>query len=132
MKRLPRHSRVVLAILILMAFALFFASCGQNDSDEQSTDTSGGKTCTVMINTDGMGQIATAADGEELEFSEDAPLQSSQVNVPAGTEIEIGAKADDGYKFIKWTSGDNTYSEDETIEITVSEDMELTAVFGDE
>ena len=132
MKRLPRYSRVLLAILILMAFALIFTSCGLNDSDEPDTDISKVKKCTVMINTEGMGQISTAADGEKLEFSDDAPLQSSQVIVPAGTEIEIGAKADDGYKFVKWTLGGKTYSEDETIEITVSEDMEFTAVFGDE
>ena len=81
----------------------------------------------------GSGQIAFADMEEELEYSDDAPFQSVAGNsfVGAYDTYKVGAKADEGYEFVKWidaTTGE-TYSTEAEFEITIWEPTYLEVVF---
>lgn len=86
----------------------------------------------LKVNTEGLGQIKIVAEDEEVEFSDDYPTQSAFENTEAGTKFKVGAKADDGWKFVKWTLDGSDYSEEEILTIEVDKDMELIAVFESE
>ena len=47
----------------------------------------------------------------------------------AGTEIAVTATANDGYKFVNWTSGDEEQSTETSYTFTVTSDVTLTANF---
>ena len=86
---------------------------------------------TMQINTEGLGEIAYAPEGEEPVFEEGYPYQSAVVNILEGeTNIyTIAAKASEGYSFVKWTKNGEDYAEDEQIAVEVTEDVEYIAVF---
>ena len=87
---------------------------------------------TMQINTEGLGLIAYAPEGEEPSF--DVPSQSSVVNILEGetNKYTIEAKAEEGYTFVKWTKNGEDYSEDARISVEVTEDVEYIAVFEPE
>ena len=86
---------------------------------------------TVMINTDGSGQIAYNYSGGKYDFSNSRPIQNANITIPANTDLTISARADDGYTFIGWKKdGENDlYSEDDMIVVTVKESSGYTAYF---
>ena len=86
----------------------------------------------LRLNTNGLGQIAYAEEGGTPEFDDDFPTQSAQINMVEPAKYVLSAKADEGYKFVKWTKDDEDYSEEETIEIEVTESVEYRAVFETE
>ena len=87
---------------------------------------------TITINTEGLGQIAYAPEGEEPEFDDEYPAQSAQLNLPeAGTYI-LAAKADEGWKFVKWTKDGADYSTDAEITVEFTENADFVAVFESE
>lgn len=126
---------------------LSFAACGGNDgvdtagadedasaaAQEVSGDTdaqeAAADTISLLVNTEGMGQIAQAEAGEEPAFDDEFPKQSLAVNLQEPADYVLGAKADEGWKFVGWMKDGETFSTDEQITVTVSEDMELVAVF---
>ena len=55
--------------------------------------------------------------------------EPGEYEVPKGTVITITAMANEGFLFSHWLINGELHSHDETITITVEEDMELTAVF---
>lgn len=93
---------------------------------EESLDMNG---YLVTINTEGLGQVARAEVGRKFAFDEEYPAQSTADHLAEGTKLLIGAKADDGWKFVKWTLNGADYSTDEQFEYTVTEDAEFVAVF---
>lgn len=121
-----------LSVLMIISIILFaFAGCAGKDSKDSSSsdkDTAT-KVYTLFINTEGMGQIAYATNGDKPEFNDEFPVQSTQVSADENSSYVIEAKADDGYKFVKWTKNGDDYSTDSIIEVTVTEDMNLVAVF---
>ena len=83
----------------------------------------------VAIHTEGLGQIAYAAEGETPEFDDAFPMQDALPNLTGNATYVFAPKADDGFTFLKWTKDGNDYSTDEQITVTLSEDAEYTAVF---
>jgi hypothetical protein len=84
---------------------------------------------TLMINTDGMGTIAYGLEGEDVEFNDEFPNQSTVVNLTEPGTYVIKAKPDDGWKFVKWTRNGEDFSEEPDITVEVAEDVEYLAVF---
>ena len=83
----------------------------------------------LKVNAKGLGQIVVVNEGEEIEFSEEYPMQSSYINADEGMKYSIGAKADENWTFVKWTLFGKDYSEDEIINIELDSDLDLVAVF---
>ena len=91
-----------------------------------------GKTAAVIvnINTEGLGYIAFAPEGEKLQFDEEYPAQSAQLNLEGPETYQLAAKADEGWKFVKWTKDGADYSTDEQITVAFTEEhVEYIAVF---
>ncbi|MBQ6089544.1 MAG: hypothetical protein IJK95_08295 [Firmicutes bacterium] len=86
---------------------------------------------TLQINTEGLGEITYATDGEEPEFDDEYPYQSAVVNIFEGqsTEYTLAARAAEDYKFVKWTKNGEDFSTEETITVEITEDVEYIAVF---
>ena len=84
----------------------------------------------VQINTEGMGEIAYAPEGEEPVFEEDYPYQSAQINLAEPATYKIVARTtEDGWKFVKWTKDGKDYSTDAEITVELSESADFVAVF---
>lgn len=84
----------------------------------------------VNVNTEGLGRIAYAPEGEEPEFDEEFPAQSAQLNLEGPETYVFAAKADEGWKFVKWTKDGEDYSTDEQITVELTEGhVEYIAVF---
>lgn len=50
----------------------------------------------AQINIEGFGQIAFAKEGEEIQFNDEYPSQSAQLNLAEPETCTFGAKADKG------------------------------------
>ena len=87
---------------------------------------------TITINTEGLGQIAYAPEGEEPEFDDEYPAQSAQLNLPEAGTYVLAAKADEGWKFVKWTKDGADYSTDAEITVEFTENADFVAVFESE
>ncbi len=135
-------------LLMMLVFALTLAGCGSSEKSgttseaEESVDASESGEVVydgpselpedgimITVNTDGMGQITSAEEGNPIAFSDEYPIQSSQVTVTPSTNLVLAAQADEGWKFVKWNLNGEEYSTDEQITITVTEPGEYTAVF---
>lgn len=83
----------------------------------------------LRLNTDGLGQVAHATVGEEIKFEEEFKVQSEVDTYEEPTKVKIAAKAEDGWKFVKWTKDGIEYSKDAIVEVEITADMEFVAVF---
>lgn len=82
----------------------------------------------MTIDVDGCGRFTYGFEEEELDYGEDNLSQSAYVPY-IGTH-KVGAKADPGWEFLKWTLNGEDYSTDSEITVDVYEkDVELVAVF---
>ena len=86
----------------------------------------------VTINTEGFGRVAYALEDEELELDDDYPFQSAQINLAEPTVYQIGAKADDGWKFVKWTKNGEDFSTEPILTLTLDETADFVAIFEEE
>lgn len=84
----------------------------------------------VTVNTEGSGEIAYAAPGEVLAFNEEYPSQSAYIGLAEPETYRFGAKPEEGWKFLRWTKNGETLSKEPEIELEITEDTALTAVFG--
>ena len=89
-------------------------------------------TGSITINIEGFGRIAYALEGEELELDDEYPFQSAAINIAEPTVYQIGAKADDGWKFVKWTKDGEDFTTEPVFTITLEEDADFIAVFEEE
>lgn len=71
----------VFALFVGMIMLFSFAACGSSEEDDAAGDASAGDMIMLSINTDGMGQIAYAQEGEELAFNDEFPVQPDCVVV---------------------------------------------------
>ena len=122
--------------LLLAAVLVFgFTACsgsqdaGGDDAGSAAVEESSEVIATLMINTDGMGTIAYGLEGEDVEFNDDFPNQSTMVNLTEPETYVIKAKPDDGWKFVKWTKDGEDFSEESDITVEVAENVEYIAVF---
>ena len=84
---------------------------------------------TLTLNTEGLGQVAYAREGEELQFDDEYPAQSAYWNLLAPETVTIGAKADEGWKFVKWTKDGEDFTTEAQFTVEVAEAVEYVAVF---
>ncbi|MBE6019714.1 MAG: hypothetical protein E7230_05225 [Clostridiales bacterium] len=84
---------------------------------------------TLRINTDGVGEIAYGLADEEVEFDDEHPYQSTVVNLTEPQTYVIKARAEEGWKFVKWTKDGEDFSTESVITVDVAEDVEYIAVF---
>ena len=84
---------------------------------------------TLRLNTEGLGQVAYAGEGEELQFDDEYPAQSAYWNLLAPETVTIGAKADEGWKFVKWTRDGEDFTTEAQFTVEVAEAVEYVAVF---
>lgn len=127
---------LVVACAAALALALVLAGCGGSQASSSASASASSASqqgqATVRINTDGLGAISWAYEGEEPVFDDDAPFQSAVVNDAYGQTITLEAREGkdyEGFRFVKWTKDGTTYSTDNRIEVLVDGDAEYVAVF---
>ena len=114
---------LLLSIVVMMAL---FAGCAKKEEQVDPADL-----CLVKVETDGIGLVAAAQEGETLEFDETMTSTSAYMNVPKGTVLTIGAKESvDEFKFSKWTKNGEDFSTDYQVTVTIDEPTDFIAVFG--
>ena len=117
-------------LLLCSDMVLCFSSalCNENDfpTSDKSIDMNG---FLVLINTDGLGQIARAEEGRTFKFNDEYPAQSSVDHLANGTKLIIGAKAADGWRFVKWTLNGEDFSSESLLHYTIKENADFRAVF---
>ena len=125
----------VLYLLLTLVLVMGLAACGSSKEEEASGSMEGDTPeviAVLKINTEGMGQIAYGLEGEDIEFNDEFPEQSAMVNLTEPGTYVIKAKADDGWKFVKWTKDGEDFSEEADITVEAAEDAEYIAVFETE
>lgn len=98
-----------------------------SDLEAEETDSDSGDM--VLINTEGLGQIAYAEEGSELVFDDNMPTQSAQISLAEPKTYVLGAKADEGWKFVKWTKDGEDFSEEEQVTVELDSPATFVAVF---
>ncbi|WP_031552640.1 InlB B-repeat-containing protein [Oribacterium sp. FC2011] len=131
-------------MLVLLVFATILISCGKPNTDSAETttqiqtesssleDTDISKTVLLKIETEGLGYVAYAEDGETPYFDEEYHAQSGYVNAEPGSHFIISAKAEKGWEFKKWKKDGSDFSTDDQIEIVVDEPVSYIAYFDTE
>ena len=122
-----KKSRMILILIFVMALAL--AGCGDKAQSPAPEQTPAPEYYMLLLNIEGRGQIADAPEGEDLVFNDRFPMKSSQATVDDQTTYVIGARADEGSVFVKWTKNDKDYSTDPIISVRLKKDTVLVAVF---
>lgn len=84
---------------------------------------------TIQVNTEGLGFIAVAEEGEEAKIDTENPISSSFMNVEKGSVLAMKAEGREGYKFSRWTKDGENFSADAEITVTADADAEYIAVF---
>ena len=82
----------------------------------------------VTLNTEGLGRVAYAEEGGELVLDGD-PYQSAVINVAEPAVYQIGARAEDGWTFVKWTKNGEDFTTEPVFTITIEESADFVAVF---
>lgn len=131
---MKKISCLILSLMFIMT--MLFTGCGKpdpeaavnEDTGTEVTETTDGA-ISLRVDTEGMGQIAYAEEGEEPEFNDEFPKQSAVENLEEPATRVLGAKADDGWKFVKWTKDGEDFSEDEQITVEIDRSTEFVAVF---
>ena len=82
----------------------------------------------VTLNTEGLGRVAYAEEGGELILDGD-PYQSAVINVAEPAVYQIGARAEDGWTFVKWTKDGEDFTTEPVFTVTIEESADFIAVF---
>ena len=112
---------------LLIVLIMFVATGCSNKQEPVSPD----ELCLVKVETEGIGQIATAQGEEELVFDDEFPVTSSYMNVVAGTQVKMAARQNNqDWMFVKWKKDDADFSTEAEITVTVDEPVSYLAVFA--
>lgn len=87
---------------------------------------------TIKASIKGSGQISYSYDKDRILFYDDDPSEYIEVNLMEPTTYAFGAKANKGYRFVKWTINGEDLSTDEIITYKFDKDSELIAFFEKE
>ena len=118
--------KLLLFVIALMMFLM--TGCSKKNDEEIPGDAS--QICLVKVETEGIGLVAIAQEGETLKFNEEMTSSASYLNVPEGTIITIGARESvDDYKFVRWTKNGEDFSNDYEITVTIDKPTDFIAVF---
>lgn len=83
----------------------------------------------LKAETEGYGQLCVVNEGEEIVFDDENPYTSSYHQMMEPENFILGAKAGEGWKFVKWTKDGEDFSTDEIITVEVTEDVDFVAYF---
>lgn len=112
----------ILSLLVLFFIAFIVTACGENDNRID-----------LSINTEGLGQVSYYIDeANKIDFDDEYPVQTAYTSFIGETKVTIDAKADEGWKFVKWLKDGKEYSKESKLVITISKDTKLIAVFENE
>jgi len=112
---------------LLIVLIMFVATGCSNKQEPVSPD----ELCLVKVETEGIGQIATAQGEEELVFDDEFPVTSSYMNVVAGTQVKMAVRQNNqDWMFVKWKKDDADFSTEAEITVTVDEPVSYLAVFA--
>ena len=75
---------------------------------------------------------ANPAEGGTAQISTDASQSSTSATVTNGTSVTLYAVANTGYRFVSWTNGANTISNEATTNVTITANSEFVANFEKE
>ena len=81
----------------------------------------------LTVNTWQSGYIDIAEENEELSYDE--KFSNAARNNAEIKTYKVGAKAEDGYRFVKWTLNGENYSTEPILNIKVDRNIDLVAVF---
>ena len=116
-------------LFVIFVVVMCFSLVGCTKKEETNTK-SDNKRIVLKLNTEGLGQVSYYIDEvNKMDFDDEYPNQSAYTTLDKAATVSIDAKADEGWKFVKWTKDGKDYSKDSKLEINVSEDTELIAVF---
>ena len=76
-----------------------------------------------------MGQIALAEGDEPLAFDDESLIRGAVLELVEPSDYTFAAKADEGYRFVKWTKNGETFSTDAQITLALTESAAYVAVF---
>lgn len=83
----------------------------------------------VTLEADGMGQIALAEGDEPLAFDDESLIRGAVLELVEPADYTFAARADEGYRFVKWTKNGETLSTDAQITLALTESADYVAVF---
>ena len=83
----------------------------------------------LKAETEGYGQLCVVNEGEEIVFDDENPYTSSYHQMMEPEKFVLGAKAGEGWKFVKWTKDGEDFSTEEIIHVEVTEDVDFVACF---
>ena len=109
---------------LLLSGTMLTACSGQKQEKEDSMK----DIVTVTVSCDGLGHIAVSDDGKQPEI-EGSLFTSTVMNVDEGTELILTCKAEDDWKFARWTKDGSNFSEEQTITVSADANTEFVAVF---
>ena len=116
---------LILFLIVIMFFTL--VGCTKKEEEKSKRDNN---RIVLKLNTEGLGQVSYYIDEEnKMDFDDEYPNQSVYTTLEKKATVSIDAKADEGWKFVKWTKDGKEYSKDSKMDINVSKDTELIAVF---
>ncbi len=75
---------------------------------------------------------ANPAEGGTAQISTGANQSSTSATVTSGTSVTLYAVANTGYRFVSWTNGANTISNETTTNVTITTNSEFVANFEKE
>lgn len=85
---------------------------------------------TLRVNTWGIGEVAFAREGEEIQFDDEYPMTSHYINADPGSKFIISARTqEEGWHFVRWMRNGEAFSEEPEITVEVTDDVEYEAVF---
>ena len=111
---MKRNIKLLSVLLILFTSLLFLTGCTKKvesnseatidvvEPSDEVTYPNDGRT-RLILNTDGLGQVAYYANNQySLEFDDEYPNQQAITLLENVEEVTIEAKANEGWKFVKW------------------------------
>lgn len=119
-----RVFEIIVTVMMIGCMALWMVACGRNASSTESPNTHA-----ITYSVEGEGMVADARKGSDINFSKS--VNGGIINGIEGDTYVIEARGKEGSsaKFVKWTNNGKDYSDNSTINVKVSEDMKLVAVF---
>ena len=121
-------NKTVKMITAVLLPCLLFAGCAQNQPEE-TAPTPPADSVLIRINTDGLGEVASAEGDEQPVFDEQYQFSSSAMNVEKGTVINIACRPTNDWRFYKWTKDGEYYSNEQNITVTADAPAEYIAHF---
>lgn len=83
----------------------------------------------VSVSTEGLGYFAYAGEDDDLPGDDEYTYTSVQLSLSSPEAYSFGAKAGEGWRFVKWIKDGRDYSADGRITVELTGDTKLVAVF---